>query len=211
MKINTLIIPGIKFRKIKLFSPGNYKKHLYTIFLSLAVVSGVVIYSVNKNDFNSTFSGMFSEFCIDFTCSGKADIFFGLLKNMLPYIIIILLLSTSAVGDLLIYLLTFIKISGMSTYTAFLYTQYGIAGIKYIFTVFLPGKCIFIIAALILTDLCTKISRDYRVKNKLSESELKKAGLILLTVCFIVFISLFIDLVTISIFLPKSGILSFFG
>ena len=204
-------MPGVKFRKIKLFSPKNYKKYLTTLFLSFAVVTGVVVYSVNKNELNSTFSGMLADFCNDFTCSGKIDIFFFLLKNMLPYIVTVLLLSTSAIGDILIYLLTFIKISGMSTYTAFLYTQYGIAGIKYTFSVFLPGKCIFIIAALILTDLCTKISRDYRQKNKLSEPEFKKVGLILLMVFSIVFISLLFDLAALNIFLPKSGILSFLG
>lgn len=211
MKINALFMPGIKLRRYRDFSAECIKKYLITINLALAVVSGVIVYMFNKEAINAEYSELFSEYCLNFLSADKTDIFISSLKNILPYILLMLLFSTSAVGDILVYMLTFIRFSAMSTYTAFLYTQYGIAGIKYCFTVFLPGKVIFIIGSLILIDLCIKIVFAYRHKNKLTESELKKAGTVLLIDISVFFLSLCVDYLTLSMFLPRSEILSLLG
>ena len=74
---------------------------------------------------------------------------------------------------------------------------------------FLPGKCIFIIANLLLIDLCVRISRDYRQKNRISAQEIKITTIRMILIVFAVILSLCIDLFTVSALLPLTGITSF--
>ena len=189
----------------------NYIELVYTVFLSFAVIFGIILFMYNKDN-DETINILSEEFAYYLHSTintGKLFSFAQLIKNTLPIIFLMLISSTSVIGCVFLYLITFVKLAGFGMYTAFLYTQYGISGIKYFFAVFLPGKLIFIIALLILFELCIKISVDIRNKIRLPATEMKRLIIRLTFIIVLIFISLCIDLITMHALLPLTGIMSF--
>lgn len=210
LKINAVIIPKDKFNFCKMFSPESNKGYLLTAYLSFAVVSGIIVYSVLKNQITAEYAEIFEKFIVGTTSKNEINLFLSLLRNTLPYILIVCLLSVSVLGDILIYLVSFIKFAGYGAFTTFLYTQYGISGIKYLFYIFIPGRIIFIIALLFLIDVSVKISRQIRAKNRLPSHENRSLVIRLGFMLVLVLLSLIIDLFTIKSLLTSTGINSLF-
>lgn len=210
LKINAVIIPKDKFNFRKIISFESYKGYLLTAYLSVAVVGGIIIFSLSKNHIVPELSKEFVKFLEYASLKNEFEVFLSILKNTLPYILIAFFLSLSAVGDILIYTLAFVKFAGFGAFTSFLYAQYGISGIKYLFYIFLPGKIIFIIAALVLIDNCVKISRQNREKNRLPSHENRSLVIGLGIALILILLSVLIDLFTLKSLLASTKITSFF-
>ena len=206
LKINAVIIPKDKINFSKIFLPENNKGYLLTAYLSFAVVSGIIVFSVFKNQMTAEYAEVFAKFIVGTMSKNEFNLFLSLLRNTLPYILIVCFLSVSAFGDILIYLASFIKFAGYGAFAVFLYTQYGISGIKYLFYIFMPGRIIFIIALLFLINVSVKISRQIREKNRLPSHENRSPVIRLGFIFILVLLSLIIDLFTIKTLLTSTGI-----
>jgi len=207
LKINAVFIPRIKTKKEKSF-PGEYhKKYLAVAYLATAIIIGVIIYSLNEDNVN-VMSEAFGKYFSVYLNKSKPEIYIGLLAKVLPYIFFMLIFSTSTVGNILIYVFCFIKLAGLGASTAFIYSQYGIAGIKYCFFIFLPSKFLLILAILLLGKQCLKISKDVREKVRVNEVELKNRIIRVFISCLIFLLSAGIELLLTTTFLPHTGISS---
>lgn len=213
LKINAVFIPKLKLKNYKISVPYNCRKYTITVFLAVAVVFGVIIFSINKNNGNviGDFSQSFADFLVALQNKSKPQLFVLFFKNIILYVFLVLLFAFSAIGNILIAILSFINFAGIGAYIAFIYTNYGIAGIRYVFAVYIPGKIIFVTALLILIDICTRISADYRAKNRLSYSEIRGTVISLAVVFLMIIISLSVDLLAVDLFLSLTGIISFLG
>ncbi len=209
MKIKAVFMSRPKSKSRRAFSKEKTNNYTLIFFLSAAVILGVIIFAVNKSSIVNEFSEPYVYFLDSLATKSKPDIFLGLIKNTLSYVLLVLLFSTSAIGDILIYLLSFIKLAGMSAFTAFLYSRFGIAGIKYCFAVYIPGKCLFTVATLILIDLCIKISKDYRQKNRMSKQETQQAGKKMILVVLFLIASVCVEFFCLCVFTPLIGVTSF--
>ena len=206
LKINAVIIPKEKFNFSKILLPENYRGFLLTAYLTLAVISGIVVFSFSENQIISEYAEVFREFIEGASSKSEFQILLSLLRNSLPYILIVSFLSISALGDIIICIVSFIKFAGYGAFATFLYTQYGISGIKYIFYIFMPGKLVFIIALLLLIDVCIKSSGLIREKNRLPSHENSNLVIKLGITFILILLSLLIDTFTVKSFSASTGI-----
>ncbi len=209
MKIKAVIIPKHTFKSLKPLVAERRCRHLFIFYLSLAVFTGIIIYSYKEDEISIKFTEYFSDYIRVISADDKAETVYTIIIQSLPGIIAFVFLSTSAIGGVLIYAFSFIKIAGVSTFVAFLYSQYGSAGIKYCFLVFLPGYFIYITSFLILISTCAGISKEFREKVRIPESEIKNKIIRFLFVFILYLLSVGVYLTTVNLFLPKIGISSF--
>lgn len=209
LKINAVIISRSRYNFSEMIFYKNIKVHLYAAFLSAAIVSGIIFFSINKTEVILEYTNIFESFLNETMINDEFHVFIILLKNALFFLFILLFLSFCAFGDILIYIISFIKFAGIGAFVSFLYTQYGISGIKYLFYVFLPGKIIFIIAILNFIHTCIENSHDIKEKNRLPSPENRSLVIRLIFTVVLILFSLLIDTVTMSTFSALTGITSF--
>ncbi len=191
-------------RKIDLRNSYIIKnKNVFILFLVMmsAVIFGFIMhkYSIGEDVFADVI-----DICGNYMASAKnnskPEIFWRLLLSAFACYAAIMLLSSSIIGEPLIYTVIFFKITGLSTILFALYSEFGLSGIEYSALVILPGKYFMILSLIILADyssqLCKLIVKD--IQNK--AEQLKKFIIILILTAAIMLISVAIDFFTLTTF-----------
>lgn len=187
MKVHTIISSDI------LKKDSIIKDKIYLISFSIIAVSfifGTALYITAENSLTEEIFSCFTEFYSDFSHKTKLEVFSGILLSHLPYIMLVIILGTSAYGYGIIWIFSFIKASGLGILAAYFYTTFALEGIEYALLVFFPGK-FFLILSMLFTMKCSAdnslyISRlikgECRTENSSTLYSLKMVTAVLLFV-----------------------------
>ncbi len=159
MKINAIITSDI----IK--KDGIFKDRILLInslVITFGIITGTLFYTISEDYLAGEIWESFVKFNIDFTAKTKTEVLSGLIMGHLPYVFMMILFGTSAVGIYFIAPLAFIKSSGLGLIVAYLYSSFGLKGVEYALIIFLPGKFFVILSMLLLMHTSINYSAHIR-------------------------------------------------
>lgn len=209
MKINAALFPKRKPNNIKAPVKLDSTLIVSASVIAVGLIVGAVSYGFNSQVFSSDLWSYFFEFSYNFSNKTYLEITSGLMLTNLLYFFVVLVMGTSAVGSYFVLLPTLIKSLGIGTLVCYLYMSFGLVGLEYCVLVLFPGKIIFLLVMLLLTQICFKMSSD--IKNQLSATsrekvELKTFFFKIIIVFIILIISNVVDSLMILLF---SGLFNF--
>ena len=149
-------------------------KDLAISFLSVfsGLLVGLIMYTFLDNGTRKEIFELFIDFNTIFTNKTTIEILSGIVLYGLLYFIILFILGGSFLGSVAAPIVTLIKSAGLTLIVSNLYCEYALKGLEYTLLVFFPGKCILILAMLLMTKNCIATSRkiiyndkDTQVKN----------------------------------------------
>ncbi|MBR3815461.1 MAG: stage II sporulation protein M [Clostridia bacterium] len=200
MKINAIIINKDRNNKVKSVPEYRSKLILLTIYLSAFVILGVAVAISNKDELYQSLNISLSEYFSFIKAESRADIFIGLLSHNLLFVFIILFFSFNVFGNVFVYILSGLKIAGMSTVVTYLYSEYQLKGIEYSLFVFMPGKLIFILSIIMLILQSTSLINTIVLKKNDRRISLKGKITELVFIFILITLSTAIDTLTASMF-----------
>lgn len=200
MKINAIIINKDRNNKVKSVPEYRGKLILLTIYLSAFVILGVAVAISNKDELYQSLNISLSEYFSFIKAESRADIFIGLLSHNLLFVFIILFFSFNVFGNVFVYILSGLKIAGMSTVVTYLYSEYQLKGIEYSLFVFMPGKLIFILSIIMLILQSTSLINTIVLKKNDRRISLKGKITELVFIFILITLSTAIDTLTASMF-----------
>lgn len=200
MKINAIIINKDRNNKVKSVPEYRGKLILLTIYLSAFVILGVAVAITNKDELYQSLNISLSEYFSFIKAESRAEIFIGLLSHNLLFVFIILFFSFNVFGNVFVYILSGLKIAGMSTVVTYLYSEYQLKGIEYSLFVFMPGKLIFILSIIMLILQSTSLINTIVLKKNDRRISLKGKITELVFIFILITLSTAIDSLTASMF-----------
>ena len=111
------------------------------------------------------------------------------------------ILGTCAFGTPALICLSIVSSMGLSMLTAFIYDNFALKGIEYCLMVFLPGKFLFILALILLTQNCVVTSKSIidSLNSKVDRVvDFRKYSLRVLVIAVIIFLSAIVDFITLT-------------
>lgn len=144
-----------KMDKILLISAG---------VISAGLIMGAISYGFNSQIFSSELWSYFFEFSYNFSNKTYLEIFSGLFLSNLLYFCIMVVMGTSAVGSYFVLLPTLCKSLGLGALVCYLYMSFGLLGFEYCMLVLFPGKILFLLVMLLLTQICFKMSSEIKAQ-----------------------------------------------
>ncbi|MGN1444451.1 MAG: stage II sporulation protein M [Acutalibacteraceae bacterium] len=169
----------------------------------LGIIIGVFLFRTNSSYMSSELCKYFIAFSTDFSGKSYVEILSGFLSVNIIYFTIVIVMGTSALGDIPILIMTFIQSMGIGALTSYLFTTYGIRGFEYFLLVLFPGKIILIVASLLSAQNSLKSVLQIRasLKHALHEEYNLKLYLIRsLLVLAVMSVSCLVDSITIKLF-----------
>ncbi len=191
MKISAVISKDIIKRSDAMKDRLNVK--VFSV-IAFALLSGTLLYILSENYLVEEMRESFIGFYSDFSSKSKTEVFTGILLAHLPYVAIMIILGSSSIGYLLIPLISYTKIAGISFLNSYLYSAFGLKGIEYSLLILFPGKFLMLFSVVFLMQCC--IDNSVSVKNIIKgESRAENNGTfyavrIAVAVIFLVFSSL---------------------
>ncbi len=198
MKISAVIAP----KKLN-FKPQNTSVLLSFLPIALGLVAGSVIYVLCEEYLTGKLWDYFISFATEFSQKNGPEIFSGLIVSNLPYIILMFLFGTCAVGAPIVPMLSFIKSAGLSLTATYIYATYALEGIEYCLLVFFPGKVLLLFAMLLLTQSSFTTSREVNKAIKgIAETQVRLVTYILRSalICAVFILSSLVDFLMIISF-----------
>lgn len=159
MKVSAVISPKIikgntfRYDKISLLNFG---------VLALGLLFGAVIYILSEDYLTGEIWNYFIKFTTDFSSKTNIEILSGMILSHIPYITLVVIFGTSAVGTSMIILISFFKTMGLSVVSSYIYSTYGLKGIEYSVMVFFPGKFVLLLSMLLLMYICINSSMSIK-------------------------------------------------
>ncbi len=187
------------------FSSDNTKKSalISTIILVAGIISGTVVYMLSKDSVENELRELFLSFFTELSNKNKPEIISGLVMQNLGYFFLMLIFAVCAFGTPAVYFLSFAKALGLGMLTTYIYDAFALKGIEYCLLVFFPGKILLIFAMVLLTQNCYVMSLDINrsLRNKSDGVvEFKNFSLRALLILIIIFLSSFVDFLTVISF-----------
>ena len=199
MTIKTVMVKN----KIDILDGGRVSTAISCIPIGAGLFVGCLFCFLFENQISEKLIITFVEFSTIHTNKSDAEIFSGIVLSIIPYLIIMYFLGTSARGTSAIFILTFLKALGLSVATTYIYFTYELKGIEYCLLVFFPGKILLIFSMLLLTENCYLTSKYIKksIKNKNdSKVDLAKYDFRIVFIAFIMLISCVVEFVLIKAF-----------
>lgn len=162
MKINAV------FTKPKLLkNKAHFESSIvYSVsVILLAFIFGTVICVLDNNFVSANLFETFTNFITNFSNNSFLEVLLSNLFTEIIYMTTIFLLGTSFIGKIPVYIVTFIKMSGISVFVTYLFSSYGISGLEYFIIIMLPSTIVQIFYVLILNERCSLLSS--KIKKKL--------------------------------------------
>lgn len=174
MKINAVITKKPSFQKpvSKLITKPNltdsFNKSLIAItaVIGFGVVFGGLLFMFDRQLFLNELWNHYVSFKTDVEAKSFVETFSGFLLSELLFYAILSILGTSAVGSFLIYPLIFLKGAGIGALASFFVQSFSLDGVGYYFLSVFPGKTVFMLALLILSQNCIQTSGRIRKSLK---------------------------------------------
>ncbi len=201
---------NLKLNPTPLLTTLNKNKSLLFSFLSIlsGVLTGACVYNLSDSPVRKELLSDFISLNAQFRDKTNPEIFSGIFIGGLIFFSGMFILGGSFLGKELSFFASAVKFSGIGAMISHLYREYGAEGFEYVLLVFMPGKIIFIFAALLITKICFDTSDKLRCGLCGADaSALTKAyGLKCLTAFLIMSASYIVDFVCLKLF---SGLVSF--
>ena len=150
--------------KIASFVDANCEnKALILSFISIlsGIFLGSCLYNANMDNFSEYISSFFMSIN-SHIYNSNFSFFRNIILDALKYFGMMFLLGGNFFGKEISFIVTAIKFIGIGVIISFLYQEYGAEGFEYILLVFIPGKILFIFAALFMTKFCSDSSKELR-------------------------------------------------
>lgn len=182
----------------------NNKGLLYaflTILLGFSI--GSIAYLLSDSNLHTLITTEITHLNSDVNFENFFEIFTQLTLKGIPFIILLLFLSSSVCGKILTFALVTLKFSGIGMLVAYFCSFSGLKGFEYTFLVFMPGKLFYIISTLILTECCYDFSNEIsnRIHGKSSKLIDIKSYSIKIVICFFIYLFSFtLDALNICVF-----------
>lgn len=119
------------------------------VVIMLGMITGVLLFRTNSSYMSSELCKYFIAFSTDFSGKSYLEILSGFLSVNIIYFTIIIVMGTSALGDVPIIIMIFMQSMGIGALTSYLFTTYGIRGFEYFLLVLFPGKIILMVASIL--------------------------------------------------------------
>ena len=189
MRIGAVIsAEKFKLSPVKLNNPSAVISFL---IIATGLVFGSLFYTFEGSLLKDELWNFFVSFSSDFSNKNKSEVLSGLLISNLPYICLMTVFGTCAVGTPAVLLLSFLKSAGLGALSSYIYGAYAVKGIEYCLLVFFPGKIIMLFAMLLLTQSCYNLSKD--IFSSLKQEGIKKVNIekyflrtVLISVIFVI-------------------------
>ncbi len=165
MKITTVVSKDIIRKEIFV---NNKIQMINFIVVALALITGTLLYMFAEENIKIEINNYFMKYSLDFASKTKIEIFSGIFISHLPYIVIMIIFSTSTIGYVFAILVSFSKVMGLGIVSAYLYSSFALKGIEYAFMIFFPGK--FILLFSVLCIMYFSVSKSYSI-HKLAIGE----------------------------------------
>ncbi len=173
MKIGAVIsAEKLKFSPVKINNPSALVS--FSVIAS-GLVFGCLFYTFEGSLLKNELWNFFVSFSSDFSNKNKPEILSGLLISNMPYVCLMTVFGTCAVGTPAVFLLSFLKSAGLGALSSYIYSSYALEGIEYCLLIFFPGKIILLFAMLLLTQSCYTLSRD--IFSALKQEGIKKVNM----------------------------------
>lgn len=196
MKINAVIFKKDKFKDLKYSSEKRKKLIFLTSYLSVFVLIGILMFLLHKDKTHTIFNECFREYIQFIKEKSKPEVFAGLLTGNLFYFILVLFFTFNLLGKPFIYIISGLKISGLSAIVAYLYYSYQIKGIEYTLLVLLPGKLLLIFAIILMINLTSSHIDEFIKRNCENKTDIGINLIKLLFIFLIIMISTAVDTLT---------------
>lgn len=165
MKITTVASKDIIRKEIFV---NNKIQMMNFIIAALALTTGTLLYMFAEENIKIEINNCFMKYSLDFASKTKIEIFSGIFLSHLPYIVAMIVFSTSTIGYVFAILVSFSKVMGLGIVSAYLYSSFALKGIEYALLIFFPGKFILIFSVLCIMYL--SINKSYCI-HKLAIGE----------------------------------------
>lgn len=197
MKINAVISPKRAIKNNIRFDLNILK---ISAFISFSVLCGVAVYICFREAIYEDVDEYFILFTDFMKNKSKSEIFTDLLISVIPYFLIMILLSTSVLGEVLLYIVTLFKTLGLGVLVTHIYYTYELKGIEYCFLIFHPSKLLYLFAIILLINNCCFTVKSVKSVNavaKMNYSEIIYRHIIVLV---LLVTSVIIQIVLTSVF-----------
>ena len=176
MKINAVITkkPNLKKPVPKLITKSDIKDTfnksliIIAVVIAFGIVAGGLLFAFNRQLFLNELWKHYVSFRTDVEAKSFIETFSGFALNELLFCAVLSILGTSAVGTFFVYPLIFLKGMGIGALASFFVKSFALDGIGYYFLTVFPGKTVFILALLILSQNCIQTSG--RIRKSLRNS-----------------------------------------
>lgn len=199
MKINA-VIGANRFKENKSVLKDYGTTISTVLILSLSIISGVIFYTFCNELFDAELSILFNNYTETFINKSKPEILSGLLLGNIIYFLLMILFSTSVIGAPFIYFVSALKVMGIGTIIAYIYSAFGLKGIEYSILIIFPGKFFLILSMIILIDSSVYMCTNIRKNQKENAVDLKKQVIRVVFVLLFMLVSSVIDFITLSVF-----------
>lgn len=196
MKINAVILRKDKIKSIRHLSDNRNKQIFLTVYLSVFVLAGIILFIYLKEKSAGTVNLSFNEYIQFIKTESKPVVFMGLLSGNISFFVLIIFLSSNLFGKPLIYILCALKISALSFVVTYLYNTFQIKGIEYALLVLLPGKLLLILAIILSITLASDFIDEFIRRKSESKAVFSNSIIKLLFVFSIILLSTAIDTIT---------------
>ena len=174
-----------------------------TAIIVLGIIFGVLLYVFNSESLTRDLFEYFVSFTTDFSHKNKPEIFSGLLLPDLIYLIIMIILGTSAFGTPVVICINLVNSMGLGMLITYIYDNFALKGIEYSLLVLLPGKFLLVLAMILLTQNSVVTSKSIRelVHTKSDRVvDFKKYTIRSVVILAIILLSALIDFLTVISF-----------
>lgn len=106
----------------------------------LGLAAGALLFRTNSGFFSRGIGEYFLSFSTDFSAKSFPEIFSGFFCANLIYLLVNLILGTSAVGDVPVFFAAFLKSAGIGSLASYLFVKSALKGVEYFLLVVFPEK-----------------------------------------------------------------------
>ena len=122
------------------------------LIIASGIVIGTLLYIFDFENLTRDLCEYFINFTMDFSHKSKPEIFSGLLIPDLIYLIAMVTLGTCAFGKHSVVCISLVNSMGLGMLTSYIYDNFALKGIEYCLMVLLPGKFLFVLSMILLTQ-----------------------------------------------------------
>ena len=206
MKINTVISPRVS---VEPTGPKNKIQLLSFASIASSVIIGTLIFILSEDYISSDILSEFEGYFSSLENKNTLEVFTGFLLSHIPYIMLMIVLSTCTYGTAFILILSFLKVSGLSILNAVIYSTFGLKGIEYSLLVSHPGKFVLLLSVLLMTEFCIENSQKINSRLKGESKQQDSNNLYALKIAVAVLLFIFSSLVDCFFTVSFSSLFSF--
>lgn len=165
LKVNAVLFRGNR---------NNYKTDKTLIIITasfiLIILISIFVYMIYHQYIFENIDEAFKDYTHAYIYKNKTEIFKKLLTPTIIFHFLIIIFSTSYIGDVIIAVLSFIKFSGITLLICYIYSTFKLTGIEYVLLIIAPGKLLYIFSIIFCIKNSLYIINNIRQKEKTTDT-----------------------------------------